>query len=70
MNITLPEDIEAFLIEAAAEFRAAVADAPQWWIDTGWTDQRMQDASDQYQREQIASAQAMRPDDESAQDLG
>lgn len=70
MNSTLPEDIEVFLIESAQEFRAAVADPPQWWIDAGWTDQRMQDASEQYQREQIAAAQAMRPDNESTEDLG
>ena len=69
MNNTLPSDIEAFLIEAAQEFRAAMQ-PPEWWLDGGWTDQRMQDASDQYQREQIASANATRPDNESTEDMG
>jgi hypothetical protein len=57
MNAPLPPDIAAFLADAAQEFRAAVA-PPPWWLDTGWTDQRMQDASDQYQREQIAASQS------------
>ena len=58
MNAPLPADIAAYMAQAAQEFRAAMFDPPQWWPDQPWTEQSMQAAADEYQREQIASAQS------------
>ena len=57
MNAPIPPDIAAFMAEAAAEFRAAVQ-PPAWWPDQPWTEQSMQAAADEYQREQIAASQS------------
>lgn len=45
-------------------------DAPDWFCDPVLTDEQLQTMADEYQREQIASANSTMPDNEPAEDLG
>lgn len=46
------------------------ASAPDWWLQAPWPLPSMQEQADQYQRDAIAEANAARPDEETADDLG